>query len=250
MTWLIDFLPSDISAWTFGLLVLLSFGASFITVAFGIGGGALLLAVMAAVMPPAALIPVHGVIQFSSNAFRAALLLRFVHVPGLLAFGVGSLVGSVLGGAIVVELPARAVQAGVGLFIIWSVLGRKPVFLQRWPGLIGAISSFLTMFFGATGVFVANYTKSLALERHSHVATHAVLMTMQHLIKVIVFGLLGFAFAPWITVMVCMMVSGVLGTIGGRGLLGRMSDHGFRRALDIILLLISARLVWAGVTGG
>lgn len=249
MTWLIDLLPPDISAWTFGLLVLLSFGASFITVAFGIGGGALLLAVMAAVMPPAALIPVHGVIQFSSNAFRAALLLRFVHVPGLLAFGVGSLVGSVLGGAIVVELPARAVQAGVGLFIIWSVLGRKPVFLQRWPGLIGAVSSFLTMFFGATGVFVANYTKSLALERHSHVATHAVLMTMQHLIKVIVFGLLGFAFAPWITVMVCMMVSGVLGTIGGRGLLGRMSDHGFRRALDIILLLISARLVWAGVAG-
>lgn len=250
MTWLIDFLPPDIGAWTFVALVLLSFGASFITVAFGIGGGAILLAVMAAVMPPAALIPVHGVIQFSSNAFRAALLLRFVHVPGLLAFGVGSLVGCVLGGAIVVELPARAVQAGVGLFIIWSVLGRKPVFLQRWPGLIGAISSFLTMFFGATGVFVANYTKSLALERHSHVATHAVLMTMQHLIKVIVFGLLGFAFGPWIVVMVCMMVSGVLGTIAGRGLLGRMSDHGFRRALDVILLLISARLVWAGVTGG
>ncbi len=249
MTLLIDLLPPDISVWTFAVLVLLSFGASFITVAFGIGGGALLLAVMATVMPAAALIPVHGVIQFSSNVFRAALLLRYLHLPGLLAFAVGSLVGCVIGGAIVIELPARAVQAGVGLFIIWSVLGRKPVFLQRWPGLIGAISSFLTMFFGATGVFVANYTKALALERHSHVATHAALMTIQHLLKVIVFGFLGFAFGPWIMVMACMMISGVLGTIGGRRLLGRMSDHGFRRALDIILLLISIRLVWAGVTG-
>jgi uncharacterized protein len=43
-------------------LLVASFGASFITVAFGIGGGAALLALMASLVPPAALIPVHGVV--------------------------------------------------------------------------------------------------------------------------------------------------------------------------------------------
>jgi hypothetical protein len=40
-------------------------------VAFGIGGGAALLAVMASLVPPAALIPVHGVVQVGSNLGRA-----------------------------------------------------------------------------------------------------------------------------------------------------------------------------------
>jgi uncharacterized protein len=250
LTTFLEFLPPGIGPWVLAILLTASFLGSFITVAFGIGGGALLLAIMAVVVPPAALIPVHGVIQISSNAVRAALLFRFVHWPGMLAFAIGTAVGCALGGAIMVELPARAVQAGVGLFILWSVLARPPAALRRWPALVGGVSSFLTMFFGATGVFVANYTKSLQLERHSHVASHATMMTMQHLLKVLVFGFLGFAFGPWLTTILGMVIAGVLGTLAGKLVLGRMSDHGFRRALDAILILISLRLVWSGVMGG
>ena len=249
MAALSEFLPSGIGPWVFFVLMAASFLGSFITVAFGIGGGALLLAIMAVVMPPAALIPVHGVIQISSNAVRAGLLFRFVHWPGMLAFATGTAVGCALGGAIMVELPANAVQVGVGLFILWSVLAKPPAALRRWPAIVGGISSFLTMFFGATGVFVANYTKSLQLERHSHVASHATMMTMQHLLKVLVFGILGFAFGPWLLTIAGMVIAGVLGTLAGKTVLGRMSDHGFRRALDAILILISARLVYSGVMG-
>jgi uncharacterized membrane protein YfcA len=105
------------------------------------------------------------------------------------------------------------------------------------------------MFFGATGLFVANYTKSLALPRHEHVATHAALMTVQHGLKVLVFGLLGFAFSAWAPVIVALILAGLAGTFTGRHLLNRMTDHGFKRALDILLVLISARLIWAGLTG-
>jgi uncharacterized membrane protein YfcA len=111
------------------------------------------------------------------------------------------------------------------------------------------VSSFLTMFFGATGLFVANFTKSLALPRQNHVATHATLMTLQHLLKVLAFGLLGFAFAPWAGFIGAMILSGVAGTLAGRVLLERMSDHGFKRALDVVLILISLRLIWSGVSG-
>jgi uncharacterized membrane protein YfcA len=250
MGWLPGVLPPGIGEGLFAALLAASFAGSFITVAFGIGGGALMLAILAALMPPAALIPVHGVVQLGSNVFRATLLLRHIRWAALPLFVLGAVVGVALGGAIVVELPPGVVQVGVGLFVIWSVLARPPRWLGRMPWAAGAISSFLTMFFGATGVFVASYTKALNLPRHDHVATHAALMTCQHLLKVLVFGLLGFAFGPWAFVIAGMIGTGVLGTLAGRAVLARLSDVNFRRVLDAILLVISARLIWAGATGG
>lgn len=230
-----------------GLLVA-SFLGSFITVALGIGGGALLLAVMASLMPPAALIPVHGVIQLGSNVTRAAVLLGHVHWPPIGAFGIGSLIGVALGGMVAVELSPALVQIGVGTFVIWSVLSRPPAWLSANPGLTGVLSSFLTMFFGATGVFVANFSKSLNLPRQAHVATHATLMTLQHGLKVVAFGLLGFAFAPWIWFIGAMILAGLIGTLSGRMVLVRISDKNFKTALDVILVLISLRLIWNGLT--
>jgi len=229
-------------------LLVASFVASFITISLGIGGGALLLAIMASLMPPAALIPVHGVVQLGSNLSRAGLLIRHMHWAAIGGFAVGSVIGVVLGGLVVVELPGSIIQIGVGLFVIWSVLTRPPKWLSAWPWLTGGISSFLTMFFGATGLFVANYSKSLNLPRQAHVATHAGLMTVQHCLKVLAFGMLGFAFAEWVPFAVLMMVSGVAGTLAGRMVLVRISDKHFKRALDVVLILISLRLIWNGVT--
>lgn len=241
--------PAEIGPGIAGALLATSFIASFITVAFGIGGGALLLAVMASLVPPAVLIPVHGVVQLGSNAGRALLTLRHVAWWAMGWFTVGSLAGAAIGAALVVNIPPALVQLGVGLFIIWSVLASPPAWLRRWPLVTGGISTFLTMFFGATGPFVAAYTKSLTLGRHAHVATHAALMTVQHGLKTIAFGFLGFAFGTWAGFSVAMILAGLLGTWSGGLVLNRMTDARFRRALDIVLLLIAARLVWAGFTG-
>jgi uncharacterized membrane protein YfcA len=230
-------------------LLLASFLGSFITVALGIGGGALLLAVMASLMPPAALIPVHGVIQLGSNLSRVALLRQHIHWPPVSAFAIGSLIGVSMGGAVAVNLPPAMVQIGVGLFVIWSVMFRPPPWLSRLPLATGVLSSFLTMFFGATGVFVANFSKSLSLSRQPHVATHATLMTLQHLLKVLAFGVLGVAFGPWVIFILAMIVAGFCGTLAGRLVLNRLSDRGFKLALDVILVLVSIRLIWNGVRG-
>ena len=239
--------PSELGIATGAGLLVASFLGSFMTVALGIGGGAMLLAIMASVMPPAALIPVHGVIQLGSNVFRALLMRAHVHWPPILAFAVGSALGVVLGGTIAVELPPGAVLIGVGAFVIFSVLAKPPAWLGRHGWLSGTVSSFLTMFFGATGPFVATYVKSLELDRQTHVATHATLMTLQHGLKIVVFGIFGFAFAPWLLFMLAMIGTGFLGTVTGRKVLLRMSDRGFKRALDVVLILISLRLIWLGV---
>ncbi len=235
------------AASVFILLLATSFFSSFITVAFGIGGGALLLAIMASLVPVSALIPVHGLIQLGSNAGRMVMLLRTVAWHALPGFALGSVLGCAIGGVVVVELPAEAVQVGIGLFVIWSVFSRPPRWIRRWPVVTGGISSFLTMFFGATGVFVANFTKSLDLPRHAHVATHATMMTLQHGLKVLVFGLLGFSFATWGGFVIAMIGVGVVGTLAGRLFLDRLPELWFRRALDILLVLISVRLIAGGL---
>ncbi|MGH1331056.1 MAG: TSUP family transporter [Paracoccaceae bacterium] len=230
-------------------LLLTSFAGSFITVSLGIGGGALLLAMMASLMPAAALIPVHGVVQLGSNLFRAGLMRRHIQWAPLVWFAAGSLLGVGLGGMIAVALSPAWIQIGVGGFVIWNVLMQAPKWLSKNAWLIGGITSFLTMFFGASGVFVANFTKSLQLERQAHVATHASLMSLQHMLKIFAFGLLGFAFGPWIFFIALMIGAGFLGTLAGRAILLRINDKAFKRALDIVLVLISLRLIWNGVAG-
>lgn len=235
--------------WVLTGLGVASFLASFMTVALGIGGGALVLAIMASLMPPAALIPVHGVIQLGSNLFRAALMWRHIQWQTVGGFALGCALGVAIGGTVAVSLPGPVVLIGVGLFVIWSVLSKPPKWLSRFPFMTGAISSVLTMFFGATGVFVANFVKSLELSRKPHVATHATFMTLQHGLKIVAFGVLGFAFGPWLGVVGLMIVTGVLGTLAGRLVLERITDHGFRKILDVLLVLISIRLIWQGLSG-
>ena len=76
-----------------GLIVLAGL-TSFITAAFGAGGGLLLLVVMASIMPMSAVIPVHGLVQLGSNANRMLLTLKHIDLSMLIYFSVGGIVGA------------------------------------------------------------------------------------------------------------------------------------------------------------
>lgn len=245
---MLDLLPDGLSLAAFWAIMAASFAGSFITAAFGIGGGGFLLAILASLVPPAALIPVHGVVQTGSNAGRMVMLWREIYWPALPWFTAGTVIGVALGGAVAVELPPQYVQIGVGVFVIYTVLARAPRWFSRWPIITGLISSFLTMFFGATGLFVASFTKSHKLARHAHVATHATLMTVQHGLKVVVIGLLGFAYAAWFWVIILMIAVGLIGTYTGKLVLNRLTDARFGFALNALLILISLRLIWQGIS--
>lgn len=249
MDWAVMILPPGVDLWAVAALMGISGLASFITIAFGIGGGVLLLAAMALLVPPAALIPVHGVVQFGSNFGRVLFMPRHVDWRALAVFGAGSVIGVAAGGAFAVRLPPGMVQVGVGLFVLWSVAMRAPAWLRRFGFLTGVFSSFLTMFFGATGPFVATFVKSLALDRHGHVATHGAMMSVQHALKALMFAALGFAFGPWLGFCALMIAAGAVGTNLGRFVLKRMTDARFQLALNAVLVVLGLRLIWQGVTG-
>jgi len=241
-------LPPELPAWAALLLIALSAFTSFISAAFGLGGGVLLLAAMAELLPLAALIPVHGVVQIGSNAGRALVMWRHIQLSVLLPFLLGGIVGAALGGLTVVRLPDWLLYFGLGAFVLWAAWGRGvPPLGRRAVAVGGAVSSFLTMFFGATGPFVAAVIKTLNLGRMEHVGTFAACMVLQHGLKIVVFGLLGFAYGPYLPFIGAMIAAGFVGTVIGRRVLHRMGDVNFTRALTIVLTLLALRLLWNGV---
>ena len=91
-------IPTGMTQMVFLLLVLASLITSFMTAAFGIGGGVVLIVIMAMLVPPAALIPIHGIIQLGSNGGRAVIMARDVIWRPMIPFVVGALIGATAGG--------------------------------------------------------------------------------------------------------------------------------------------------------
>ena len=249
MNELVSLLPPAMSLLDAGLLVAASLVTSFISAAFGIGGGFTLIALLALLLPPAALIPVHGIVQLGSNAGRVGIMLKQVVWRPVLPFVIGTVIGASLGAMVVVQLPPWAVQLALGIFIIWAVFAKLPPIQQRYILLGGVVSSFLTMFFGATGNFIAAMVKSMNLDPVPHVATHSLMMTFQHFVKVLIFGLIGFQFGSYMILIIGMLISGFIGTIIGSRFLTKAGGGYFKPVLNTILFLAATRLIWAGVEG-
>jgi uncharacterized membrane protein YfcA len=219
---------------------------SALTAMAGIGGGVVMLAAMASLLPPAAIIPVHAVVQVGSNIGRALVLRHWIDRTRLLPFLLGSLVGVTLGGSVAVSLPGDALRLVLGLFIlqtVWLPIAAMAAIEGRGLALGGAVASFLTMLVGATGPYVLALLKPLGLERQGLVATHAAAMTAQHGLKIIAFGLLGFAFAPWLPLIAAMVAAGFVGTLVGRHFLGRLSERQFGQLIKVVLSVVALVLV-------
>ena len=249
MNELVSLLPPAMPLLDAGLLVTASLVTSFISAAFGIGGGFTLIALLALLLPPAALIPVHGIVQLGSNAGRVGIMLKQVVWRPVMPFVIGTVTGAGLGAMVVVQLPPWAVQLALGVFIIWAVFAKLPPIQQRYILFGGVVSSFLTMFFGATGNFIAAMVKSMNLDPVPHVATHSLMMTFQHLVKVSIFGLIGFQFGPYMILIFGMVISGFIGTVIGSRFLTKAGGRYFKPVLNTILFLAAARLIWAGAEG-
>lgn len=235
------------SAGSAGILILASIVTSGVTAAFGIGGGIMMLVLMGLFLPVAALIPVHGIVQFGSNAGRAFRMRRFVTPSVIAPFAIGGLAGALLGGSVVTALPDAALKTGLAVFILlitWIKLPPLPASGSPWIFAAGgAISTALTMFVGATGPLVAALMAKAFDTRQKVVANGAIALAIQHMLKVAAFGVLGFNLAPWLPLTLAMIVSGYVGTLVGAHLLERMDEARFRFWFRIAVTALAVELL-------
>ncbi|RDE19529.1 hypothetical protein DV711_11605 [Motiliproteus coralliicola] len=85
--------------------------------------------------------------------------------------------------------------------------------------------------------------KGLDFAKTTLVGTMAVCLLGQNLMKIAVFGSLGFNPLPWLPVVLAMMVTGFVGTWLGALLLGRLYEHRFRLLLKWAMKLIAVTLL-------
>tara|TARA_R110000787_G_scaffold63679_11_gene143967 strand:- start:46953 stop:47717 length:765 start_codon:yes stop_codon:yes gene_type:complete len=251
---LIDFFIADtgLELWSALLMCAVSFIGSFIAASLGLGGGLLVMATMASLLPPTVLIPLHGIVQLGSNAGRALIMRSEILTHVVPAFLLGTIIGALIGGQVVVSLPTQVLQIVLGGFVLYATWG--PKFRASEPGKktffgVGLVGAFVTMFVGATGPLVAPFAAAASDKRQNVVATHATLMTIQHGFKVIAFGFLGFAFGPYIPLLVGLLACGFIGTYAGKHMLNFMPEHIFRIGLKAVITALALRLLYAGVFG-
>lgn len=237
----------EIDGWMFILFTVLAcFTAAFGVVA-GLGGGVLLIGVMATVFPPVALVPVHGVVQAGSNITRTIIAHRLVMKQAIIPFAIGAIIGSAIGGKIVVSIPVALMQAILGVFMLYVCFSPKITAgmpTQKRFFALGAIGAFISMFIGATGTILAPWVRGVSDDRRIFVATHSCIMMFIHGLKVIVFVVLGFEFFAYLPLMATMVTAGFLGNWIGFKLLDVMEEQLFRRVFQVVLILLSLRLLW------
>lgn len=249
----IDWLPEALTGWQVVLLVVTATFTSYLTASVGIGGGVFLLAVLSLIMPVAAIIPVHGLVQLGSNANRALMLWREISWRCVLFFLPGALLGALLAALFLVQLPLPVLQLAIASFILYLVWGPKlpKLMLGDWGTMIaGGVTTFLSHFVGATGPLVAAFIKQKhADQRQVSVSTFAATMVLQHGPKALVYGAAGFMFKEWLLLVLLMIAAGALGTKLGLLQLAKLTDRRFTLLFNGVLTLLCLRLLWQAGAG-
>lgn len=156
------------------------------------------------------------------------MMMKHVNWPVVAPFTIGCLIGSSVGGLTFVQVPAWFIQLGIGICLIWTMFGRPPKIDGKKVFATGIVSSLLINFFGSTANFIAAIVKAMNLTPPGHVSTHAALMEIQHVLKHIIFGLLGFAFEPYLPLLLLMILGVLAGTFVGK----QAADAGRRPILQ------------------
>lgn len=231
------------------VLVVVSFFSSALTAILGIGGGVLLIALMPGLLPAAAVVPVHGVVQLASNVSRACFARRSIAWQPLFPFAVGAVLGAALGSQVVVELPERWLPLLLGSFIL-IVSWLPKLELRRWPGRffsLGAVQTFVSLFVGAAGPLASPLLLREGYEHRRIVATHGAMMSLLHLMKTLTFVALGFSFGPWVPLLAAMIVAVTAGSWVGNRLRDRLPEANLKLAFKILLSALALRLILRSV---
>jgi uncharacterized membrane protein YfcA len=240
-----------------------AFAAATLSAIIGMAGGIVLLTIMLLYFEPLIAIPLHGVIQLVSNSSRTFIQRAHVEWSLVWRYALLLLPMAYIGLFVARALSPELGKALIGVFVLlatwrtgWLTLGTRPEEIR--PGrrffVLGGVAGFLQMNIGAVGPLIAPFFLNLGLSRQGVVGTKAAVQTLGHVIKILLFGAVGFAYPQYGLLLVSMCALVVLGTWTGSQLLERVNERVFTWLFKSVLTLIAIRLVvwdgWALVHGG
>ena len=233
-----------------GILVVASFISSAWTAVIGMGGGIFLISILPGFLPAEAIIPIHGVIQFASNLTRAAFGIKDIVWRLVTPFGLGALLGALLGYPVVENFPTEVLPLLLGLFIILLIWIPSALKRVRLPGgflTLGAVETFMSLFVGVAGPLTGPFLIRERVNKDQIVVTSAVISLISHGLKILIFGLVGFIFAPFLTLIAGMLLSVTFGSWAGTRIREHVSEDFFLKLFKVIVTILAARMILSGL---
>ena len=232
------------------ILTVLSFFTALMTSIAGAGGGTVLLAAMLQFMNPAEAIPVHGVIQFTSNITRTWLLRKFVNWKIILKFSLLLPFGIFVGLKIFQNVESDDIKILIGFFILlvigiqnFKIISKLKISTNVYL-IIGFLTGILNILVGVIAPLLAVILKQSITEKKSIVGTLGYFGLIGNLIKIIGFSFIGFSFFEYLDTFLMILPATLIGSRIGQFLLNKISNKFFTVMFQLILVALAIRLLF------
>ncbi|MEM8902416.1 MAG: TSUP family transporter [Actinomycetota bacterium] len=223
---------------------------SVLSAVAGLGGGIILLLVLAQFFAPAVAIPLQSGVQFVANGSRALMIRSDISWPAVGWSTVLVFPGALLGVRVATALPEDGLRVLLGVFVL--VVGWRPSLL-RWRGRralstramlpVGGVAGFINATAGASGPFTAPFFRAVTATHTAFVATAAASQVIAHTSKIGAYSLADFRLADHLDVIVVGAVAVTVGSRIGVRLLGRASPEQLELVFRIVLTALAVRLI-------
>jgi len=220
----------------------------------GMGGGMILMAYLAAVLPVTTAMVLHGVIQAVANGSRFIILFRHVvwRQTGYFAIGTGLSV-----------LMFYFLVMSTKTWVVYLAIGILPFLPKPWMksfGLdflkpthaftCGLVVTLMQLLAGASGPLLDMFFQESKISRHQVIATKSMTQTFGHLIKVGVYlPLMGHErlLTDQKIFFFVLLVTSFFGTWAGTRVLERLREEDFRMYVGYSIKAVGLFCVFRGV---
>jgi uncharacterized membrane protein YfcA len=244
------------------LLIIAAFITSSISAVLGMGGGIILLGIMAIIIPEGYMvIALHGIIQLVSNTIRAYVFRVHLKNDIVKEFGMGAFMGLSVSALIIFtlvqlfnvesanEIKVDFLKPIIGIFIIWYLFLKGPQKKYARSFIcVGTLSGVSSVFVGATGPLIAPFFLGAKLTKDNIIANKAACQIISHLGKIPLFVIFfKFDYVQEYDLLFPMIAAVFMGTHIGKKILSFISEETFKRLFRLTLFLIAIRLILIGL---
>ena len=241
------------------VLIIAALLTSTLSAMIGMGGGIILLGLMAMLIPHGYIvIALHGMIQLIGNGTRTYVFKNAIKKEIVTKYFSGSLIGLSISSIIVLilihlynvetanEIRFDYLKPLIGIYIIWFIYLRKKNQSDKSGNffLVGIIGGLTSIFIGAVGPLIAPFFLRDQLTKENIIANKAACQIITHLGKVPIFiYFFNLNYFEYSTILFPLMISVYIGTNIGKKLLGYIPEKTFKMVFKISLTIIALKLI-------
>ena len=232
------------------LIVIGSFFSAYVSAAFAVGGGFIMLAIVSSVVPITTAVPMHAWMMLGLSLGRFWYFRREIVWRIVMPFLLGALIGVFIGGRVYFDLSEFLLSLVIGLLILAAVWMPKLQWGSRIPTpyfWVGVIHSFLSTLFSFGGLFQPLMIRA-ALSKLQIVGTLAAGLLFMNVLKLSAYSYYGFDYGPYLSVIFFAILAAIPGAYLGKKTLHRIPEDKFRLIFRIIMSCFALRLLYKAWT--